>query len=655
MHDEPLLLDIAIILIAAFPLLFLGRRLRMPEVLSYLITGVIIGPHALGLINNTSRVETIAELGVALILFFIGLHVPLKRLKALGRAAFLSGPVQMILTSVALAAIGMVGGIPFRLALFFGLLFSIGSTAVVLPILTTRDEMGSPFARRFLAVSIFQDFAVIPLMLLVPAFAPGVAGGAEFANVMTRVGIAIVGVVALIVVARVAVPRVFAAIARLGSQEAFTAAAIVLIVATIAIADRIGVSAALGAFAAGVVVGETEFMHQIEGILRPFRDFLSALFFTSVGMLLDPQFVMQHPVRIALIITAVVVIKVVAGYPAFRLAPSLKRTSLRSAFAIAPVGEFAFLLAQAGKDHQLIQADGEQMVIAVAVVTLAATPLLVAAGRSLSARIHEMEVEEEVDATLTVPLRHHVIIVGYGLNGQNVARVLASVGIRHVVLDEDADRVAAAREAESRAILADAADESAMRYAKINDAVGVIVAISDPDGTRRIVRVCRALNKDVHILVRTRYVSEVERLRALGADEVIPEEFETSLEIVTRTLRLLCIPQNVIANQLRVLRDEGYRMLRDPAVRATDGRRLSALFAGGMSQTYLVLPDTFPEGKTIEELNLDSDHIGVAALLRDGRALSPLPMREPLEAGDTLLLVGAHEELTRVVSKLDRA
>ncbi|HUP62461.1 MAG TPA: cation:proton antiporter [Thermoanaerobaculia bacterium] len=651
MQEQPLLVDVAIILVAAFPLLFLGRRVRVPVVLSYIVAGMIIGPHALGFIRDAHRVEVIAELGVALILFFIGLHVPIARIKALGRTAFLSGPVQMGLTALAVAAVTVALGGAFRLGLFYGVLVALGSTAVVLPVLTTRDEMGSPFARRFLGVSLFQDLAVIPLMLLVPAFAAR-ADAASLRAVITRLALATGGVALLILVAHYAVPRLFKLIARLG-REAFTAAAVVLVVGTIAIADRIGISPALGAFAAGLVVGDTEFIHEIEGVLRPFRDFLSALFFTSIGMLLDPTFVMRHPALIALTVAGVVLIKVVMAYPAFRLSPAMKRTSVRAAFAIAPIGEFSFLLAQAGKQEGLIRADGEQTFVAVAIVTLAATPLLVTFGRWISDHIHESVADDE--PAEGEPLRRHIIIVGYGLNGQNVARVLVSTGIRHVVLEEDADRVTAARAAGSRAILADAGDPYALKLAGIEHALAVIVAISDPDGTRRIVRFCRTTNPTIHIIVRTRYVAEVERLRDLGADEIIPEEFETSLEIVTRTLRVLCVPQNIVANQLRLLRDEGYRMLRDPAVRATDGRRLSALFAAGTSQTYLVLPDTYVEGKTIDELRLAEEGVGVAALLRDGRALSPLPHDEPLQAGDTMLLAGAHEDLTRAVARLDHA
>ncbi len=636
---------------AAFPLLFLGRRFRVPEVLSYIIAGIIIGPHAVGLIRDAERIDVIAELGVALILFFIGLHVPLGRIKALGRTAFLGGPVQMGLTTLVVTAVAMTLGSSVKLGLFYGILVSLGSTAVVLPILTMRDEVAAPFSRRFLGVSLFQDLAVIPLMLLVPAFATGPTGSPGMIAVLTRVVLAVAAVIVLILVARVLVPRMFTVMARLG-REAFTAAAIVLMVGTIAIAERLGISPALGAFAAGLVVGDTEFIHEIEGILRPFRDFLSALFFTSIGMLLNPAFVWAHPALILFIVAAVLVIKVSAAYPAFRISDAMQRTSIRAAFAIAPIGEFSFLLARAGKSAGVIDDVIEQTFVAVAVVTLCATPLLITAGKAWSDRIHETGAEDESQPA-DPPLHRHIIVVGYGLNGQNVARVLVSTSIPHVVLDEDPQRVTAARTAGSRAFLADAADPHALELTGLAKAVAVIVAISDPDGTRRIVSFCRKINPDVHIIVRTRYVAEVERLRLLGADEIIPEEFETSLEIVTRTLRVLAVPQNVIANQIRLLRDEGYLLLRDPAVRATDGRRLSALFAAGTSQTYLVLPDSSVEDKTITQLALTESGVAVAALLRDGRALSPLPIDEPLRVGDTMLLVGAHEDLTRVVARLE--
>lgn len=651
MHEQSTLIDIAIILASAFPVLFIGRRIGLPEVICYLLTGIVIGPHALGLIPDSAEVEEIAEVGVAFILFFIGLHIPLGRLRALGKTTLVSGSLQMTLTVAAVILVTLPFGTDMRRAGFYGLMAALGSTAVVLPILVTRDEMGAPFARRFLGVSIFQDFAVIPLMLLVPAFASG-AAAPPASTIVTRVLVAIAGVAVLVLVARVVVPRFFKRIAALGSREIFTAAAVVLIIGTIAIANRIGISSALGAFAAGVVVGDTDFIHEIGGVLRPFRDFLSALFFASIGMLLQPQFLLENAGLVAAVVLGVVAIKVLAAYPAFRAAGALERTSLRAAFAVAPIGEFSFLLAQEGKRFAVLPPAGEQLFIAVAVLTLASTPLLITAGNRLAERMHRRRDEETPERPSR---KRHIVIIGYGLNGQNVARVLAETRVQHVLLEEEPDRATAARKAGSDAIIADAADPDALSEAGIETALAVVIAISDPDGTRRIVQVCRRMNPNCHILVRTRYVSEVERLRELGANEIIPEEFETSIEIVTRLMRVLAVPGNLVAAQLRILRDEGYRMLRDPALRVAEGRRLSAVLAAGTSQTFLVLPDSVGEGKTIAELGIADDHVTVPAMLREGTPISPAPPDVPLAAGDTLFLVGAHEDLIRVVDRLEAA
>jgi K+:H+ antiporter len=651
MPAHSLLTDVAIILASSFPLLFLGKRFKVPEVIAYLATGIVIGPHALGWIRDTHSVEQIAELGVALILFFIGLHIPFDKLRTLGKTTLVSGSLQIGFTVLAVILVGLFFQSDVRRSAFYGLLIALGSTAVVLPILATRDEMGAPFARRFLGVSLFQDFAVIPLMLLVPAFASG-AGAPPLTKVFFRVGIAIAGVVVLILVARIVVPRVFRRISALGSREVFTAGVIVLIVLTIAAAGRLGISAALGAFAAGVVVGDTEFIHEISGILRPFRDFLSVLFFASIGMLLDPAFVVAALPLVLATVAAVILIKVIAAYPAFRAAGALPRTSLRAAFAIAPIGEFSFLLAQEGKRFGVLQPEDEQLFVATAVLTLAATPFFVAAGLKLAQRLRgrpepadEREGERELSG--------HIIVIGYGLNGLNVAHVLTETRIPHVVVEEDPERVAVARQNGSRAIAADAASPEALEAAGVDRALAAVVAISDPDGTRRIVRMCRQTNPKLHLIVRTRYVSQVETLRELGATEVIPEEFETSVEIISRLMRLLAVPGNVVAAQLRILRDEAYRLLRDPGMRAAEGRRLSAMLEAGTALTFFVLPDTPAMGKTLNDLGVADARVAVPAMIRRGAPYSPAPTDEPLEAGDTLFLVGAHEDLMNVMARLE--
>jgi CPA2 family monovalent cation:H+ antiporter-2 len=487
-------------------------------------------------------------------------------------------------------------------------------------------------------------------MLLVPAFASG-TGAPPLPKVFLRVAIAIAGVVLLILIARVIVPRLFRRIAALGSREVFTAGVIVLIVATIAAAGRLGISAALGAFAAGVVVGDTEFIHEISGVLRPFRDFLSVLFFASIGMLLDPAFVMAALPLVLVTVGAVVMMKVVAAYPAFRFSGALPRTSLRAAFAIAPIGEFSFLLAQEGKRFAVLQAEDEQLFVATAVITLGATPVLVALGRKLAERMRGRP--EPVEGETERELSNHILIIGYGLNGLNVAHVLTETGIPHVVVEEDPHRAEIARENGSRVVVADAGDPHGLEAAGIQRALAAVIAISDPDGTRRIVRIARRENPKLHIIVRTRYVSQVEPLRELGADEVIPEEFETSVEIVSRLMRVLAVPGNVVAAQIRILRDEAYRLLRDPAMRAAEGRRLSAMLEAGTSLTFFVLPDTPALGKTLADLGVADARVAVPAMIRRGAPYSPAPTDEPLQAGDTLFLVGAHEDLMGVMARLE--
>ncbi|HEV8118436.1 MAG TPA: cation:proton antiporter [Thermoanaerobaculia bacterium] len=649
MHGRGLVVDVAIILTAAFPLLFLGKRLKVPEVIAYLVTGILVGPHAFGWIPDIDRVKDIAELGVALILFFVGLHVPFDKLKTLGKATLVSGSLQLGFTVLLVAGIGAVTGADVRHASFYGILIALGSTAVVLPILATRDEVGAPFARRFLGVSLFQDFAVIPLMLLVPAFATG-ASAPSLPRVLLRVAVALGGVVLLIVVARVIVPRLFHKIAELESREVFTAGVIVLIVATIAAADKLGISPALGAFAAGVVVGDTEFIHEIGDILRPFRDFLSVLFFASIGMLLDPGFLRASVPLVLLAVSSVVVLKIVAAYPAFRLAGALPRTSLRAAFAIAPIGEFSFLLAQEGKRFGILPAIEEQLFVCTAVLTLAATPLVVAAGIRSAARLRPRPEEAEAAEP---ELSGHIVIIGYGLNGLAVAHVLSESKIPHIVVEEDPDRAAVARQNGSRAIAADAAGPEGLDAAGVAHARAVVVAISDPDGTRRIVRLCRKESPGAHIIVRTRYVSQVEALKELGANEVIPEEFETSIEIVSRLMRLLAVPGNVAATRILELRDQGYRMMRDPSMRSAEGRRLAAALEAGAAITFFVLPDTPAEGKSLHELRVADDHVTVPAMMRGGAPYSPAPDEEPLRAGDTLFLVGSREDLSRVIDRLE--
>jgi len=651
MWERTFLRDLAVVLVASFPVLWLCRRLRLPQIVGFLLTGVAIGPHALGWVRETGRVESLAEFGVALILLFVGLEFPLRRLKTLGRTSLVGGTLQMALTAAAGFALARLRGGPPNVAVFLGLLVSVSSTAVVLPLLKQRDELATPYGRRFLAVALFQDLAVIPILLFLPALVSGSAPGAV--AVAGRVAVAIAGVAVLVALARQAAPRVLDGVARLGSREIFTGAVVVVVLAMVAAGETAGVSAAMGAFAAGIVLGESDHVHEVAATLAPLHDLLSSLFFVSVGMLLEPAFLATHPAEVAGGVAVLVGVKTLSAFVALRAAGIVPRTALRASLALANVGEFSFVLATTGAALGLLTGEAQQFAVAATVGTLVLAPFLVAAGPALAVRLPE-GAEDAAEAFPRPPARH-IVVAGAGLNGTNVARVLHETHIPYALVDIDPERIADARREGLKALRADATGAEGLAAAGIARALGVVVTMPDPDACRRAVRLARSKNPEVRILVRTRYVKEVETLRALGADEVIPEEFETSIELVARVLRLLHVPGNVVATQVRVLRDEAYRRLRDPQSRAASGRRLSALVAAGTSELFLVMPDTAADGRLLGELDLAAAHVAVPAVLRDGVPHAPPPADFRVSAGDTLVLVGAHEDLARAMARLEEA
>lgn len=651
MHGSVFLRDLALVLAASLPVLFLFRKLKAPAIAAFLVTGMLIGPHALGLVEDPERVSGIAELGVVLILFFVGLEFPLSRLKTMGRSALVGGSLQMLFAAGATAAALVATRAGPREALFGGLLLSVSSTAVVIPVLAARDEIGAPAGKQFLGVALFQDLAVIPLVLLLPALAPAGGGSPGTASVLARVGVAAAGTAVLVVVARYLVPRVLDRFVGVAGTETFTASALVVVFGIVALVERAGASAAMGAFAAGIVLAESESIADVSSTFAPFRDVLSSLFFVSVGMLFDPQYLAHHPVLVLAAAAFVVVAKALTAYPALRIARAVPKTAARASLALANVGEFSFVLALAGAKLGLLDEAGRQLFVAVAVISILVVPFVIAAGPAIAARLPDLTTDGEPVASEL--RRGHVVVIGYGLNGSNVARVLGGTGLKTVVVEADADRAANARRDGVPVLLADATGVEGLLMAGIARARAVVVTIPDPAASRKVVRICRSRSADVRIIVRTRYIREVEELRTAGADEVIPEEFETSIEIVARVLRTLHVPGNLIATQVRVLRDEAYRKLRDPNARPEAGRRLSALMAAGTSDLVLVLPEMAAVGKTLGELRLEEEHVAVPALLRDGAPMAPPPLDVPIEAGDTLLLVGAHEDLVHATKKVE--
>ena len=657
------LLDLVVVLGAALVVLLASRVIRLPTVLGFMLTGMLIGPYGLALIGDPHQVETIADLGVTLLLFVIGLEFSLARLKEFARAFALGGPLQVALTmgAVYLLLVGPLGGPAAFLA---ACLVSLSSTAMVFRLIADRAEFASPQGRVMTGILLFQDLAMVPMIALVPALAG--TSGALAAGPRILLGVAVAG--AAFVAARYVMPPLLALVARSGIKELFLIGGVFTCLGAAGATSALGLSAALGAFLAGIIVSESEYSHHIAAEILPFRDLFNSLFFVSIGMLIDLGFVVSDPVRIARLSVGILALKTVAtaacvvaiGYPL--------RIAVIAGLGLAQIGEFSFVIGRLGRDAGLLGADAYQLFLASAVVTLGATPFLMALAPRTGAgiasllpgprwlgrlRLRRLALEE-TPPTEDAGLTGHVVIVGYGVNGRNLARVLKAVGIPYLVLDLDGSVVRHARFlGEEQIFLADATRPETLSRAWVQTAAAVVFAIADPEATRRGVKLVRGISASVPVLVRTRLVGQVEELRRLGANEVIPEEFETSIALFARVLKLLHVPTNVVRNQEMVLRSEGYEFLRGTDLTGEALTRITTLLAAGTTDSFLVEPGSPAAGRTLSDIALrPRTGASVVAIVREGRPTVSPGADFLIEAGDVLLIVGDHAAVDRAFEEL---
>jgi CPA2 family monovalent cation:H+ antiporter-2 len=557
--------DIAGILGLSIAVILLFQRLRVPVVIGFLITGVIAGPHGLGLVGAVQEVEVLAEVGVILLLFTIGIEFSLKDLLALRKSVLLGGTLQVLLTILLTVSLLQLVRIPLGNAIFYGMLVSLSSTAIVLRLLQDRAEINTPHGRTSLAILIFQDVAVVPMILITPLLA-GVQEnqGTALAVLLVKA----VGVVAFAVAAaKWIVPWILHQVARTRSRELFLLSVIAICFFVAWLTSSIGLSLALGAFLAGLIISESEYSTYAVGNILPLRDLFTSFFFISIGMLLDGSFLIAHPVLLVLLAATVVAVKVVvAGFTAFVLGHAF-HTTVFVALGLAQIGEFSFILSRSGIRAELFLGDHYQAFLAASILTMATAPFFLTAAYPLADFLSRLPgfrniqpgiypVPQEVPETLF----GHLIIVGYGVNGRNVAIAARYAHIPYIIIETNPETVRSEKAKGEPIFFGDAAQEAVLIHAGVQRARALVVAIPDAAATEQITNSARRLNSALHIIIRTRQLKEVKRLFQLGADEVIPEEFETSVAIFNRVLRVYQIPEDQIQTLTADIRKEGYQI-----------------------------------------------------------------------------------------------
>ena len=573
------LADLVIVFAVAAAIVFAFGQFRLPSVVGLLVAGVLVGPYGLSLISDLHVVEVLAEIGVVVLLFTVGLEFSLSRLLVMLPTMARVGLPQIVGTTILVTAATWwyLGTLPQ--AVFAGMLVAMSSTAIVLKLLADRGETATPHGRVAIAVLLLQDLVVVAAMLAVPllATAAGVDppaeaaavshGGGLFANPFASVAAGLAVVVAVLAVGRLVVPRILHEVVRLRNRELFLMTIVLACLGTAAITAQAGLSLALGAFLAGLVLSESEYGHQAFTEVLPFRDTLASLFFVSVGMLLDIRFLADHAALVAATVLAIVVGKaamtavpaLLAGYP--------PRTSLLAGAALAQVGEFSFVLGSRGAQAGLLDRDDYQTFLAAAVLTMAVTPLLAAALPGWLDRLSRSRwcggwLADQTPPTSRQELADHVIIAGFGLNGRNLAAALTECGVPFVVLELNPETVRRERAHGLDIHYGDCTRAAVLEHAGIARARAFVLAISDAASTRRSVRIARELAAGLRIIVRTEYVLEVEELRHLGADEVIPAEFETALALFDRVLAIYDVPAATVDDLTERMRLENYGFLR---------------------------------------------------------------------------------------------
>ncbi|HEX9020579.1 MAG TPA: cation:proton antiporter [Nitrospirota bacterium] len=654
-QEITILRELIILLAVSLPITYLFHRIKLPALVGFLITGVLIGPHGAAVITETRVVERLADVGVVLLLFTVGLEFSVADIIKSGRQFLIGGGAQVLLTIAAVAGIAVALGYSLPQGIFFGFLASLSSTAIVLKMYTDRAELDTAHGRLATGILLFQDVAVVPMMLLLPILGGvGAAGAATPLSVLSQLGKAALGLAGVYVAARQVVPFLLYQVIRLRNREIFFLLVVLLCLGTAWITYSLGLSLALGAFLAGLIISESEYSHHIVSEIIPFRDYFASIFFISIGMLLHTSYFGAHWPVLVLMTLALTLVK--TGLVAIT-AKALRypiRSALLTGLGLAQIGEFSFLLAQQGHLRGLMGGDVFQMFINTSILSMLATPFIIQAGPWITARLPEIA-PEPGEKTDFCTLAGHTVIAGYGLNGRNLARTLKATQIPYVVLEVNADTIRKARKEGEPIIYGDITRRDVLQRAGVECAKMIVFAISDYAAARIAVRAARLLNPSIFILVRTRYGAEVDELYRSGANQVIPEEFETSIEIFSRVLHEYHVPGNVIANQIQLVRFGGYKMLRGFSLDQENIGRVAALFAGATVDNIQIDPASPAAGRTLRELDIRKNTgATVIAVARNGEAVTNPGPDFLLQPEDIIVLLGAHRDLDQAVNLLTR-
>ncbi len=655
--EIPILQDVTVIVAVGTVSLLVCSRLRVPGILGYLVTGLLVGPNGLGLVTEVNNINMMAEVGVVLLLFTIGLEFSLQQLIALRRSAIGGGLLQVGLTVGIVAVIAILLGEHAGKSIFLGMIVALSSTAIVLKLLMENGDMESPHGRITTSVLIFQDIAIIPMMLITPMLVPG--GSATITDIFYTLGKALAVVIVLFSVARFVVPKLLNRVTKTRSREIFLFSIILVCMLVAFVTNKAGLSLALGAFLAGMVVSETGYGYQALGNVIPFKDVFTGFFFVSIGMLIDLDIFAQSYVVIIVIAIAIILIKALAAGLVINLLGYPARTSINTGLTLAQVGEFSFILAATGYSIGLLTAHEQSMFVSISVLTMAATPFLMQYGDKLAVAVTKLPLPEKIKKGYlhqqnkkVKPMKDHIIIVGYGLAGRNIAKAATEAGISYNVIELNPNTVKVESDKGTPIFYGDASQEEILEHAKLHDARAILITGADYNSAKGIVENIHRLSPSIPIIIRTRFMTQALELRNLGASEVIVEEVEASIAILTSVLRHYSIPtEDIEALESEIRQNE--TKIEVKTVRR-HGKKYKLNVKGIESGTITIPVDATISGKTIRDIDVRHKfHVNIIGIRTENILRVSPGANDVIKERDELIITGTSNNIAEFANFIE--
>ncbi len=654
-----LLQDLAAVLLAAITCGAIFYRLKQPIIIGYLIGGLLVGPYALGFVSDVHTIEMFAEIGVALLMFALGVEFSLAELKPVYKVAVIGGALQILLAIALAGGVSTLFGLSLGAGILLGCIIAISSTVIVLKVLMERGELDSMHGRIALGLLIVQDLSVVPMMVILPNLSdPAKIFGLPmlFALGKAALILALLGVVGTRLI-----PKIMARIAATRSRELFLLSSVALCFGTAAITYSFGLSLALGAFLAGMVVSESDHSHQILADVIPLRDLFATLFFVSVGMLINPAFLITHLPAVGGLTLAIVLGKAVLIAGITRLFGYSGRTSLAVGMGLAQIGEFSFVLAKMGRQDGLFTDDFFSIILASALLSILVTPLMMQGATPLYRLlqrlpfIHQASARRRSESVATAELTglvDHIVICGFGRVGSNLGKVLVRSGLPVLVIDIDHVRIQELRARGVPCLYGDSSNIEVLRHARLELARVMVVALPDPLACQMAMANAKQINPKLDVIARAQRSQDVAGLYQLGAEEVVQPEFEASIEVIRYTLAKLGYTSREIQRYSHQIRKEGYRQFQDDFNPDTTPDLLEAL--GEAELLWLEVPLGSPlDGHSLREADVRGrTGVGVLAVRQDGKTIPNPKADKVLRGHDEILVMGTQAQLNQLMGLL---